>query len=317
MSRMLGHAPTGAVTRKDEARPAGGADDAGSDSRTLRTRMSSPTIRPVPEGRYVTLANGHRIHLLDQGQGPVVVFLHGSGNGACGHSNFKHNYPDVVKAGCRAVLPDLIGFGYSDKPPEAQYTLDFFVECLVQTLDAARIDRATIVGNSLGGAIALGLALAHPQRVERLVLMAPGGLNDLPDYLAMPGMAAMFQLYGSGQAPSEERMRQFFREAFVFDPDVVTDDLVHERSELAKLQIPQVMKTLKVPNLTARLPEIQCPTLSLWGINEKMMPESGVLRLAKGLRNGRMVLVPNCGHWVMIEHRDLFNRMLLDFLRNG
>ena len=234
--------------------------------------MSSPTIRPVPEGRYVTLANGHRIHLLDQGQGPVVVFLHGSGNGACGYSNFKHNYPEVVKAGCRAVLPDLIGFGYSDKPPE---------------------------------------------RVERLVLMAPGGLNDLPDYLAMPGMATMFSLYGSGQPPTEERMREFFKQAFVVDPAVVTDDLVHERSELAKLQIPQVMKTLKVPNLTGRLPEIQCPALSLWGMNEKMMPESGILRLAKGLKNGRMVLVPNCGHWVMIEHRDLFNRMLLDFLRHG
>ena len=278
--------------------------------------MSSP-IRPVPEGRYVTLANGHRIHLLDQGQGAAVVFLHGSGNGACGYSNFKGNFPEVVRAGYRAVLPDLIGFGYSDKPAEAQYTLDFFVECLEQTLDAAGVDRATVVGNSLGGAIALGLALAHPSRVERLVLMAPGGLNDLPDYLAMPGMASMFALYGSGQAPSEERMRQFFREAFVVDPAAVTDDLVHERAELAKLQIPQVMKTLKVPNLTERLGEIDCPALSLWGMNEKMMPESGILRLAKGLRNGRMVLVPNCGHWVMIEHRDLFNRMLLDFLRHG
>lgn len=275
------------------------------------------SIRPVPEGRYVTLANGHRIHLIDQGQGAAVLFLHGSGNGACGYSNFKGNFPEVVKAGCRAVLPDLIGFGYSDKPPEAQYTLDFFVECLVQTMDAAKIERATVVGNSLGGAVALGLALAHPARVERLVLMAPGGLNDLPDYLAMPGMAAMFALYGSGETITEARLRAFFRDAFVVDPAAVTDDLVHERAELAKLQIPQVMKTLKVPNLTARLGEIHCPALSLWGMNEKMMPESGILRLAKGLRNGRMVLVPNCGHWVMIEHRDLFNRMLLDFLRNG
>ena len=279
--------------------------------------MPPAAIRPVPEGRYVTLANGHRIHLLDQGQGPVVVFLHGSGNGACGYSNFKGNFPDVVKAGCRAVVPDLIGFGYSDKPADALYTLDFFVTCVKQTLDAAGVERATIVGNSLGGAIALGLALAHPETVERLVLMAPGGLNDLTEYLAMPGMAAMFAVYGSGQPPTEERMRRFFEDAFVADPAAVTDDLVRERAALAKLQIPQVMKTLQVPNLSTRLDEITCPALSLWGMNEKMMPESGILKLAKGLRNGRMVLVPNCGHWVMIEHRDLFNRMLLDFLRNG
>ncbi|MGH8454128.1 MAG: alpha/beta fold hydrolase, partial [Nevskiales bacterium] len=82
-------------------------------------------------------------------------------------------------------------------------------------------------------------------------------------------------------------------------------------------QNPQVMKTMKVPNMTGRLGEIKCPTLALWGLNENMMPDSGILRLGKGMPNCRMVLVPNCGHWVMIEHRELFNRMVLDFLKNG
>lgn len=275
------------------------------------------TTQPVPEGRYVRLANGHRIHLIDEGRGPAIVFLHGSGNGACGYSNFKGNYPELVRAGYRCLVLDLIGYGYSDKPTDAQYTLDFFVECVAQSLDALDVPRATVVGNSLGGAIALGLALAQPARVERLVLMAPGGLNDLPDYLAMPGMAAMFALYNSGEPITEARMKQFFIDAFVVDPAAVTDDLVRERAALMQLQNPQVIKTLKVPNLTDRLGEIACPALTLWGLNEKMMPDSGILRLAKGLRNGRMVLVPNCGHWVMIEHRALFNRMVLDFLREG
>jgi 4,5:9,10-diseco-3-hydroxy-5,9,17-trioxoandrosta-1(10),2-diene-4-oate hydrolase len=268
-------------------------------------------------GRMLPLANGQRIHVLEAGSGPAVVWLHGSGNGACGYSNFKGNYPAVAEAGFHCVLPDLIGFGYSDKPSDRDYHLDFFVECLVQTLDALGIAKATIVGNSLGGAIALGLALAHPQRVERLVLMAPGGLNELADYLAMPGMQAMFALYGSAEALTEARLRQFFIDAFVVNPEAVSDDLVRERTALMQLQNPQVMKTLKVPNLTERLGEITCPALTLWGLNEKMMPDSGILRLAKGLAHGRMVLVPQCGHWVMIEHRELFNRSVLDFLRNG
>lgn len=274
-------------------------------------------MKPVPEGRYLTLANGHRIHAPEFGQGPAVVFLHGSGNGACAYSNFKGNYPVLVDAGYRVLLPDLIGFGYSDKPPGAQYTLDFFVDCLVQTLDAAGIARCTLVGNSLGGAIALGLALAHPERVERLVLMAPGGLNDLPEYLAMPGMAAMFSLYGSGQPVTQAALKDLFCRAFVVDPACVTDDLVRERAELAHTQDPQVMKTLKVPNLSEQLGSITCPALTFWGLNEQMMPDSGILKLAKGLRHGRMVLVPQCGHWVMIEHRELFNRLMLDFLREG
>lgn len=273
--------------------------------------------KPVPEGQYVTLPNGYRIHYLDQGSGPVVVFLHGSGNGACGHSNFKGNYPELVKAGYRVIVPDLIGYGYSDKPADVEYPLSFFIACVKQALDALGVDRYTLVGNSLGGAVALGFALAHPAQVERLVLMAPGGLNDLPDYLAMPGMAMMFGLFNSGEPVTEARMKDFFRKAFVVNPEVVTDELVHERYELMKGQNPQVIKTMKVPNMTERLGEISCPALTLWGLNENMMPDSGIMRLAKGLKNGRMLLVPNCGHWVMIEHRELFNRTVLDFLKNG
>ena len=273
--------------------------------------------KPIPEHQYATLPNGYRIHYLDEGKGPVVVFLHGSGNGASGYSNFKHNYPALVEAGYRVIVPDMIGFGYSDKPDDVEYPLDFFIECMKQLLDVVGIGRYTLVGNSLGGAVALGFALAHPDHVERLVLMAPGGLNDLPDYLAMPGMAMMFGLFNSGEPVTEARMKEFFRKAFVVDPDCVTDELVRERFEIMKLQNPQVIKTMKVPNMTDRLGEIGCPALTLWGLNENMMPDSGIMKLAKGLKNGRMVLVPNCGHWVMMEHRELFNRMVLDFLRNG
>jgi len=279
--------------------------------------MPDSAAKPVPEGRYAKLPNGRRIHYLDEGQGPVVVLLHGSGNGACGYSNFKGNYPALVKAGYRTILPDLVGFGYSDKPADVEYPLSFFVECVKQALDVIGVAKYTLLGNSLGGAVALGFALEHPQNVERLVLMAPGGLNDLPDYLAMPGMAAMFQTFSGGAPLTVDKMKAFFIQAFVVNPACVDDALVAERFELMKLQNPQVMKTMKVPNLTARLPEIGCPALTLWGLNENMMPDSGILRLAKGLKNGRMVLVPNCGHWVMIEHRELFNRTVIDFLENG
>ena len=275
------------------------------------------STRPVPEGHYVRLANGHQVHFHDVGEGPVLVWLHGSGNGACGYSNFQGNYPEIAAAGYRCIVPDLPGFGYSDKPLDVEYHLDFFVECVHQLLAALGVARATLVGNSLGGAVALGHALAHPGQVERLVLMAPGGLNDLPDYLEMPGMKAMFALYGAGTPVSPEQLKAFFQRAFVVDPACVSDALVAERSALAATQPPRVIQTLKVPNLSARLGEITCPALTLWGMNEQMMPDSGILRLAKGLRNGRMLLVPRCGHWVMIEHRALFNRTVIDFLENA
>lgn len=279
--------------------------------------MPKTMSKPVPEGHYAQLPNGYRIHYLDEGSGPVVVMLHGSGTGASGYSNFKGNYKELAKAGYRVILADLVGFGYSDKPDNVEYPLSFFVECLKQALDVIGVSKCTLVGNSLGGAVAIGFALAHPTSVEKLVLMAPGGVSDMPDYQAMPGMAALFAHLATGKPFTHETMKAFFIKAFVVDPAVVDDQLVAERLEMAKLQNPQVMKTLQVPNMTARLGEIKAPTLTLWGINENMMPENGILRLAKGIPNNRVVLVPNCGHWVMMEHRDLFNRTVIDFLRNG
>ena len=273
--------------------------------------------KPVPEGKYVRLPSGHRIHYLDQGKGPTVVFLHGSGSGACGHSNFKGNYPHLVENGYRCVIPDLIGYGYSDKPDDIEYPLELFVETVKQTLDAIGVERFMVIGNSLGGAIALGLALKYPQYVKKLVLMAPGGVEDQPEYFKMPGMAMMKEVFMSPEPVTPARMKEFFVKAFVVNPDVVDDQLVNERHALMQTQNPQVVKTMKVANKTARLPEITCPALGFWGMNEQMMPETGILKLAKGMPHLRMILVPQCGHWVMIEHRDLFNRMTLDFLRHG
>ncbi len=273
--------------------------------------------KPVPEGHYLTLPNGHRIHYLDQGRGPVLVFLHGSGSGACGHSNFKGNYPAFVEAGYRVILPDLIGYGYSDKPTDVDYPLAFFIECVKQTLDAIGIERCTLIGNSLGGAIAIGYALQHPQQVERLVLMAPGGIEEQAAYFTMPAMAMMKELFLSPTPVTPAAMKAFFLRAFVVDPTCVDDQLVAERWALMQTQNPQVVRTMSVPDMSARLPEIRCPALGFWGMNEQMMPETGILKLAKGIPRLRMILVPQCGHWVMIEHRALFNRMTLDFLREG
>jgi 4,5:9,10-diseco-3-hydroxy-5,9,17-trioxoandrosta-1(10),2-diene-4-oate hydrolase len=277
-------------------------------------------VAGVPEGKYATLKNGFTIHYLDLGPRdakPVLVFLHGSGSGACGHSNFKGNYPYFAERGYRVIVQDLIGYGYSDKPDNVEYPLSFFVECVKQTLDLIGVQKYTLIGNSLGGAIALQFALDYPATIDKLVLMAPGGVENQPDYFLMRGMQMVREVFMSADPVTPARMKDLFVRAFVVNPAVVDDQLVQERWALMQQQNHQVMKTMKVPNLTERLGEIKAPALALWGLNENMMPESGILKLAKGLPNSRSVLVQQCGHWVMIEHRDLFNRTCLDFLQNG
>jgi 4,5:9,10-diseco-3-hydroxy-5,9,17-trioxoandrosta-1(10),2-diene-4-oate hydrolase len=279
--------------------------------------MTMSIIPGIPEAHYADLPNGHRIHYIDQGEGSVVVYLHGSGSGASGHSNFKGNYPELAEQGCRVIVPDLLGYGYSDKPDDIDYHLDVFVECVKQTLDAIGIDRYTLVGNSLGGAIALKFALDYPDHVEKLVLMAPGGIENTPDYFQMPGMAMMKEVFTSAEPVTQERMKDFFIKAFVVDPSVVTDELVAERHATMQLQNPRVVQTMVVPNMEDQLGDLQCPVLVFWGINENMMPETGIMKLAKKCQHVRVILVSECGHWVMLEHRDMFNRMTLDFVQHG
>lgn len=268
----------------------------------------------LPEGHYAQCENGHAIHYLDEGQGSVIVFLHGSGPGASGHSNFKGNYPWFAERGFRCLVIDLIGFGYSDKPDDAQYTLAFFVECVRQTLDIAGVERCAVVGNSLGGAVAVGLALSHPELVDRLVLLAPGGMSPHGDYLTMSGMQKMFELYGTPGPVTAESMQSLFAFGLVHDPRHVTDTLVAERLHVMALMNSQVMATLDIPYLPDELPKLRCPVLVFWGANERMMPESGILAMTRQCPHMKMIILSDCGHWVMVEYESLFNRECLAFL---
>ena len=267
------------------------------------------------EHSFVQCENGYRVHLIDQGTGPVVVFLHGSGPGASGHSNFKGNYPYWVAQGYRCLVIDLVGFGFSDKPEDVNYPLLFFVECVKQALDQVGVSSCAVVGNSLGGAVAVGLALEHPELVSRLVLMAPGGMSPREAYLHMPAMQKMYEVYAaSGGELTESGLREFFEFGLVYDASHITDALMAERMQVLALMNSQVMMTMDIPFLAERLGELSCPVLAFWGANDRMMPEDGLLAMTRHCRRLKLIVLSECGHWVMVEHERLFNDECLRFL---
>jgi 4,5:9,10-diseco-3-hydroxy-5,9,17-trioxoandrosta-1(10),2-diene-4-oate hydrolase len=275
--------------------------------------MASST--PIPEAKYARLPNGFSIHYHEAGRGEPVVFIHGAGQGASGYSNFKGNFPFFAEHGFRAIVPDLPGYGLSSKPEDNAYTLDFFADSLHGFLEAIGVKRCIPLGNSLGGAVAMKYTLDHPDSVSKLVLMAPGGLEELPTYLQMEGIRTMLTVFSSGTIDMEAIRSVMTLQ--LYDPAPITDELLAERFGVSKTQPRTVLSTMRVQNLTERLSEIQCPVLGFWGMNDKFNPVSGATKIAERCPKARVMLVNHCGHWVMVEHRDVFNRTCIDFLRNG
>lgn len=273
---------------------------------------------PLPEGLYADLSDGMRLHYHDlkkQGQesGQPVIFIQGSGPGASGWSNFKHNIDAFIDAGYRVLVIDVPGYGFTSKPEDAIYNLDYFVNYLNEWLESLDISNCTLVGNSLGGAISLGFALQHPQKVSHLILMAPGGLEDRETYFATEGIQTMVKYPMGSPEFTIDVLRELLK-LLVFNPVHVTEQLVQERWQILQIQNSQVLASMDIPNLTDRLHEIRCPVLGFWGSEDKFCPMISAGKIVTQCANARMILSSQCGHWVMVEQAGYFNRQCLDFL---
>jgi 4,5:9,10-diseco-3-hydroxy-5,9,17-trioxoandrosta-1(10),2-diene-4-oate hydrolase len=274
---------------------------------------SNSTARQPPFGRLVTLRSGLELHVQEVGLGPPVVFLHGSGPGASAHSNFKQNASAIAAAGFRCILPDMPGFGWSSKPTGIDYTLDLFAESVIELLDALQLQRYAMIGNSLGGAVAMRIAILNPERVTGLVLMGPGGLESRETYFKMPGIQKMVSGF-VGDGFDRAGLRKLL-ELITCDPKVITEELLTERINVLQQQPKDVLARMVIPDQTADLPEIRCPILGFWGMQDQFCPPSGYEKILAACPQSRFEMLARCGHWAMAEFPELFNRHTIEFLR--
>ena len=141
---------------------------------TATTSQATPAANPAI-GKDVE-ANGIRTNYLESGSaGPSVVLVHGSGPGVTAYANWRGVLPELGKE-FRCVAPDMVGFGYSERPEKPNYGLDTWADQTLAVMDALGVEKAHLIGNSFGGAIALRLATKNPDRVDKLVLMGSMGV---------------------------------------------------------------------------------------------------------------------------------------------
>ncbi|WP_161962479.1 alpha/beta fold hydrolase [Nocardioides speluncae] len=267
-----------------------------------------------PEIGETVDVHGIRTNYQDVGTGAPVVLIHGSGPGVSAWANWRLTLPSLSER-FRVLAPDILGFGYTERPDGTTYNLDTWTNHLVGFLDALGLERVSLVGNSFGGALALSLTTRFPQRVDRLVLMGSVGVPfDLT-----PGLDAVW-----GFEPSLPNMRALL-DIFAHDRTLVDDDLARLRLEAATR--PGVQEAYRAMFPAPRqasvdamtidadlIRAIEQPTLLVHGRDDQVIPLANSLRLHKLIDNSQLHVFGRCGHWVQIEHAEAFNRMVSNFL---
>jgi 4,5:9,10-diseco-3-hydroxy-5,9,17-trioxoandrosta-1(10),2-diene-4-oate hydrolase len=267
-----------------------------------------------------TLVNGKNIAYLDIGQGEPVVMIHGGGPGASGGSNYRRNV-SALSAKYRLIIPDLPGYGESDKSKIDGPRYAAYANAMVGLLDVLKIPRAHFIGNSLGGGTAIKVALEMPQRVGKLVLMGPAGVVTAYSKVPSEGARKIFRYYG-GDGPSREKLKEFL-EIMIYDASNLTPALIEERYQASiepdLLANPPLGKGGEIPILEElwrdpRLAKLEHDTLVLWGREDRVNPLYTGDILVNQLPNAQMVTFTHCGHWVQWERAAVFNTIVAAFL---
>jgi pimeloyl-ACP methyl ester carboxylesterase len=268
----------------------------------------------APEIGESVVAAGIRTNYLADGSGAPVVLVHGSGPGVTAYANWRLTIP-VLATQLRCIAPDLVGFGHTERPSGVHYDMGTWADQLLGLLDALGLEKASIVGNSFGGAIALRLATRHPDRVDRLVLMGSVGVP----FPITEGLDAVW-----GYEPSPQNMRRIM-DYFAYSREVVDDGLAEVRyrasiqpgfqeSFAAMFPAPRQRWVDAMTTPDEQLAALPHETLLVHGREDRVIPLATSLRLLELIDNAQLHVFGRCGHWTQIERAGEFTELLLDFL---
>jgi pimeloyl-ACP methyl ester carboxylesterase len=268
------------------------------------------------------LVRGQRIAYLDVGAGPPVILIHGFGGSMWQWEHQQH----ALSQHFRVLTLDLPGSGLSDKP-DIEYGPDQMLAFCEGFMDALAIPRATLVGNSMGAGLAIGMALTHPERVDKLVLIAglpPRVMEKLTSPTIRRAMETRIPVWliSLGNWLFGGFMTESILREIVHDPAVLTPAVI-ERSNRNR-QRPGVIKPMMAvrdhlslweSKFASRIGSLAQPTLVIWGENDRVFPIAVGEELHRSIHGSQFARIPNAGHIPQWERPDLVNQSLIEFIR--
>ncbi len=283
------------------------------------TAASAPAgASGLPETHFADTPHG-RIAYHVAGEGPTVILIHGGGPGAYGYSNYRKNMMPIAERGNRVVVVDLPGYGQSDFAGSDGGLFGPPARAVAALIDHLGVEKASLVGNSLGGGTAMRVALSHPDKVDKLILMGPGGSLPATSTFPTEGLLRMLTFY-DGEGPTLEKLDRVI-DLLVYDRSSITHELVEERFKTATLPQTMANPPLKGAAVDPRnelwrepLGQITHPTLMIWGRDDRVLPLDMAFIYLRQLPNADLHVFSKCGHWAQWERADEFNDLVADFL---
>jgi len=262
-------------------------------------------------------AGGIRTHYIECGSGAPVVLIHGGGAGADGWGNWMRTLPQLG-ATHRAIAVDMLGFGKTDKPEAADfvYSQQARNKHLAAFLDALGLKDAALVGNSMGGATAIGVAVERPELVAKLVLMGSAGLTTQLSDALKPVIHYDFTREGMIAL-----VKALTNDRFKVDDELITYRHKGSIDPAARRAYGSTMAWIKQQGglfyADDFLRRVGVPTLVVNGKNDKVVPVPIAMRFLELIPRSWGYIIPDCGHWAMLEHADDFAATTHNFLRNA
>lgn len=274
------------------------------------------TVELNPQGEFTSI-NGTKIHYISRGQGKPLILIHGFGASTF---TWRKNINSLASKGFKVWALDQKGFGLSDKPVSSEYSLKAQAKLIKKFMDEKKIEKAVLVGSSMGGAVLINFATLYPQRAKKLILIDSAGYQKgPPPWIASAPLKPFLKMFVRATALNKTIFTLSARRAY-YNDKIITPELID--GYYLPLKIPGAEEALyemasqnDLPLVKNRIKKVKVPTLIIWGKEDRIIPVKNAYWFHRDIQGSKLTIIEKCGHSPQEEKPAQVNQLIVEFAK--